>query len=139
MADLFQDLATIADNYVVELGPSKVSAPAPLMDETAEQFQLTVARMQVFSRELPFDKFQMRTILKNMAIHEAVTASKSSDRIAALTLIGKSASVDYFAADKVEVTHKTPDALRDAITNRLEKLFGSEAIEAEFTEVNRGV
>ncbi len=139
MANLFQDLIQQADMYVPELAPSKVAPPAVPMDNTAEEFQLTVERMKVFSKEMPFDKYQMRTILKNMAIHEAITAPKASDRIAALTLIGKSASVDYFAADKVEVTHKTPEALRDAIAQRLEKLFGSEAIEAEFTEVGRGL
>jgi hypothetical protein len=123
------------DAYVPTLGPLPGTPAIESPGDYPEEVALNNERLQIFSKPLPFDKYQMRTIITNMTVHEALNARKSSDRLAALSMLGKSSAIDYFAAEKKEITVSTPEALRESINERLERLFGTESvIEAEFSE-----
>lgn len=142
-AGMFDHLIELANLHVplLEARPD-ISPPEGLTDAQYEalrddqRFAMAVDKMSVYARELPYTQTQMKTILRNMALEEAILAPKASDRLAALTLVGKSSDVDYFAADKVVVT-RNQDELRDAVLEKMEKLFGGTMIEGEVVRETR--
>jgi hypothetical protein len=91
-----------------------------------ELYHLQMMRLQTYAKDTPFTKPQVQNIIKNLALIEALNADKSSDRLAALTLVGKASNVDYFTPDKKEVT-LTVDNLKQTIEAKLITLFGADA------------
>lgn len=128
------ELLDTVDAYVPELVRPIVPPDMDFSGE-AERVRLQEYRLKAYAKETPFTKTQMQNIVKNMALSEALNAGKASDRLAALTLVGKASSVDYFTAEKREITLST-DKLRSQIEDKLNRMFGGDILDAEFSEVS---
>lgn len=131
--NLFGHITALVDQNVPDL-ISPVVPQTQTFHGEEEAFDLNTKRLRVYAKDSPFSKTQVRNIIHNMALTEALTATKTSDRLAALTLAGKSNSVDYFTAEKREVTVSAKN-LKASIENRLQTLFSEDIVDGEFVEV----
>jgi hypothetical protein len=127
--------ALAVDNYTPELGTPMTQWDGAAQAVEQQQYDLNMAKLRVHANDIPFTKKQTQNIIQNLAMSEALTANKATDRLAALTLVGKGTQTDYFTAEKREVT-LTTTALKESIESRLTALFAEEILEGEFEDVS---
>ena len=131
--NLFGSITRLIDQHVPDLVRPAVPPDVTFQGEE-EQYDLNLKRLRVYAKESPFTATQVKNIIHNMAMTEALTSPKASDRLAALTLVGKGTKTEYFTAEKREII-LSAENLKLSITDKLERLFGDAVLEGEFTEV----
>lgn len=114
-------IAMIDDNpFVGAVTTPPAGLPRPDVEYAVPtKLQEMQRRLQEYNVDLPFTSTDKRRIVENMTFNEALMAVKSSDRLNALSMLGKMESINAFAAEKrvVEVTN-TAD-LKSRILERL--------------------
>lgn len=108
--------------YVI---PNQVAtAPDPVHQEQRDQLDLVQRRMRALNTDLPFTPYEKRRILENAMWMESLTATKGSERLKAMEMLGKVEGIDMFAAERHEVAVGNVNELRGRIANSIEALLG---------------